>query len=270
MKYFSINSAAALIPLFVIAGTSYSQIQEQWKVEIGIEKNSFLMREPIWLDVVVTNISKDTLRARGLYPPCQGSWFCIELTDSAGTPVEYTGPLYDMYWGDGIPMSPMESNYHSFDILYLFGDRTTSTYHLPALTPGKYFVQGEYLKARSNKINFTVIELTGKEKEVEKATVAAYKKDFGMSGNEARPNLKKTLDFYPNSVFAEIMAHLILEYSDFLERFPNSGHTRSSLTGVMIGLTKEEKIKYLENAIHKYQGTRAARHAEQLLKMLEK
>lgn len=270
MKYLGKMLVGILVLLLVIPATSSSAEDEQWKLEISLEKDTFLMREPVWLDVVVTNISEDTLRARGLYPPCQGSWLCIEITDSVGNLVPYSGPLHDIYWGDGIPMFPKEIMYNCFNLLDLYGARYTSTYNFPALTPGRYFVQGEYLESPSNKISFLVVELMGKEKEEEKSIIDAYKKDTWTSAGVAQPALRKILKSYPNSVFTEIIALSFLGSSDYLNKFPNSGNTRSSLLGCMQGLTDEEKIEYLENAIIKYKGTRAARHAEQLLRRQRK
>lgn len=267
MKYFGKMLVGILVLLLVIPATSSSAEDEQWKLEISLEKNSFLLREPIWLDAVVTNISGDTLRSWGLFPPCQGSGFCIDLTDSNGISVAYSGSSYDLVRLEGFLIFQEEQYYDCFDLIELFAIKYLSTYHFGALPPGRYFVQGVYGEAFSNKISFIVVDLTGKEKEAEQLLIDAFKPG---SSDTAKPSFLKVFESYPNSVFAEIPARRILGHSDFLKKFPNSGHTRSRLTDDMIGLTDEEKIEYLENAIIKYKGTRAARHAEQLLRRQRK
>ena len=229
-------------------------LESKWKMEISFEKDTFLLREPIWFDATLTNPTDDTLRTWGLAPLCH-VFFCIELTDSVGIPIPYSGPLSDLFRGPGFLMFPEEQYYNCFNLIDLFGVNS----------PGRYFVQGVYGGTFSNKISFTVVDPKGKEKEAEQSFLDAFGAPLDRPVDSDKVVQLRMLESYPNSVYAELAAIRLLQYNKFLYRFPNSGHTRSRLTGNMIGLTDEEKIEYLESAIVKYQGTRAARHAQQLL-----
>ncbi len=228
--------------------------ESKWKLEIGFEKDTFQLRELIWLDVTLTNPTDDTLRSWGLAPPCH-VFFCIELTDSVGIPIPYSGPLSDVFRGPGFLIYPNEQYYNCFNLKDLF-----------ATPPGRYFVRGVYGGTFSNKISFTVVHPKGKEQEAEQSFLDAFGAPLDRPVDSDKVVQLRMLEAYPNSVYAELAAIRLLKYDEFLDRFPNSGQTRSRLTGHMMGLNDEEKIEYLESAIIKYQGTRAAKHALQLLR----
>ena len=239
-------------------------LESKWKLEISFEKDTFLLREPIWLDATLTNPTDDTLRSWGLWPPCIGYGFDIKLTDSTDNPVPYSGPMICGIPGPGFLIYPNEQYYNCFNLIDLFALHSLR-HHFDAQSPGRYFVQGVYGGTFSNKISFTVVDPKGKEKEAEQSFLDAFGAPLDRPVDSDKVVQLRMLESYPNSVYAELAAIRLLQYNKFLYRFPNSGHTRSRLTGDMIGLTDEEKIEYLESAIVKYQGTRAARHAQQLL-----
>ncbi|MEK7775478.1 MAG: hypothetical protein AAB305_06300 [Candidatus Zixiibacteriota bacterium] len=266
---FILVTVVLLFPLqSVSVGDSFSK---QWKVKIDLEKDQFVSREPIWLDVVLTNISGDTLRSWGLFPPCHGLWFTIEVSDSVGNPIPYSGPEWELVPKEGFLMTPDETFYDSFELNELFAVKYLETLGFGSLSPGYYFVSASYADSNSDRIGFRVVELSGEEREAERLlldyNISLRSKSLNSSPNAS---LQRLFEVYPKSVFAEIAALYVLKYEEFLQRFPNSGNSQTRLKALTQELSPELKREYLDSVMVKYKGTRAARHAEQMLKLLGK
>ncbi len=266
--------------LLAISVSANSSTNTHWKLEISIEKNTFLLREPIWLDVILTNVSKDTLRSWGLYPPCQGLGFDIEITDSVGNPIPYSGPEYDLALKAGFLLYPNEEFYDSFELLHLFGDYG-DIFRFRMLPVGRYHLKTSYGDAVSNTIQLQIVGLSDEkklalQKSMETSSIAIQKSiDIYSiarqeSADSARSSLSTVIDALSNNPFAQNAALGILSWEEFLKRFPNSGHSKTSLEDITSRLNPQEKKEYLEDVMVKYKGTRAARHAEQALKLLGK
>jgi hypothetical protein len=250
-----------LLWLLLIPSVSLAADQ-RLQLEIGLSKQTYLAREPIWLDAVATNISSDTVRSWGFGPPCLES-FHIEVRDSLGKVLPYTGPMWDYVRGDGFLMGPNEQYYGCYDLVYLFASSRIH-FWFGLIPPGKYSVRAGYEGAVTQEISFEIVEPTGQEKEVYQMLIKA----FEIAPNS--PVFREVVERYPKSVYAETAFRELFRRSELLKRFPNSGYTEISLSAATRELSREAKHEYLSEVINEYPETRAAKFAKQMLKMLEK
>ncbi len=264
-----------ILPLIIIVlsimicGAEDIKKQPQWELSIQLDKNTFLMREPIWLDIELTNVSNDTLRIWSLYPG-QGLGLEIELTNSDGDTIPYSGPVFDFVLKEGTVFQQGDVFYDSHDLIELFAIMYTNSYHFASLAPDNYIVQAFYGDAVSREIGFKVTAPTGVEKQVEQKLLDALSYSFSKDKDSLHASLQKAIEQHPKSVYAEIPALRILSFKEFLDKFPNSGNTKTAMEDQTRGLSPEEKKTFLENVMVKYKNTRAARHAAQALRLLRK
>jgi hypothetical protein len=79
-----IHVASIFLLLLVTVPLGATTDDQQLQLKIGLSKTTFLLNEPIWLDATLTNVSADTVRIFGFWPPAQGDRFGIEIKKRAG------------------------------------------------------------------------------------------------------------------------------------------------------------------------------------------
>ncbi len=247
---------------------------QRYQLDINLSKNIYLLHEPIWLDVTLTNISDDTTRIVRLAPPNQGG-VGIELRNSLGNEMPYTGPSILLAPRKGFLLDANEQYYDSFDLLELFSTYLNPrcilcTYYCGLLPVGSYTVQARYRKAKSQELIFKVVEPAEEEKEALQLLINGFtlqsKKKFDL-GNKI---FQEIVNKYPNSVYAAKAFKESFQYSEFLQRYPNSGYCQSSLRSLTRDFQREEKYEYLSRVVNEYPDTRAAKFAKRMLMMLKK
>ncbi|RKX27280.1 MAG: hypothetical protein DRP47_06790 [Candidatus Zixiibacteriota bacterium] len=256
--------------LSILVSTTTAGSNPKLKLEIELSKEVFLEREPIWLDITLINVSSDTMRAGGLFPPCQSPGpFSVELKDGRGEHMKYTGLLYNMgpAKGPGLLLHPKEQLYGCYDLLELFSTyRSLLRQRFGLLAPGKYSVRGRYGNTFSQEVDFEVVEVTENEMEAYKLLNTAYalwlKDPFDSTNQEFR----QIVNQFPNSVYAEKAMREIAPKSELLRQFPNSGYNEQGLRTLTGKLSKGEKTELLQQIISDHPGTRSARFAQQMLK----
>ncbi len=273
----STRSGATVILLLVLSASTLCVAGEdqKWQLEIGLSKTTYLLRESIWLDAVATNVSSDTIRSRGMFPPCLGPLH-VEVTDNMGKVLPYTGPIYDGVWGDGFLVKPNEQYYGCFDLLDLFAFSRIST-SLGIIPTGKYSVRALFGGAVSQEIAFEVVEPTMQEAEAYQMLIKAcenlraslFREGVDQSPKSLYAEFRDVVERYPKSVYAETAFRRLRPWDEFLKRLPNSGHAEMILRNSTEQLTREEKRKYLTEVVSAYPETRAARFARQMLWMQE-
>jgi hypothetical protein len=246
---------------------------QQLQLELGLSKKTFLLNEPIWLDVTLTNVSTDTVRILGLCLPCRDGSFDIELEDDHGNVVPYTGRVNIMASRNGWAIHSQEEHYECFDLLEFFRSGQVkglvNRLFLRFLDPGKYEVRAQYRGGiYSNKIVFEVVEPTGDEKEAYQLLNKAF--SF-LSDNPDlhRQKLQELIDQFPNSMYVEKVYRELFQPGELLQKFPNSGYCEFSLRNLSGDLDPTEKREFLENVIQDHPETRSAKYAQQMLKWLE-
>ena len=270
--------------------------KDKWSLEIGLAKQTYTMFEPVWLDVTLTNMTSDTQWTYGLpYAPNQVRLY-IDITDSGGNEVPYTGPQfqYSPASGPGYPFAAGEKDYGTYNLLEFFGlPSSESSYHLPFLRfpfmpTGAYTIQAHYEDASSNAITLTIVQPAGEEKEIldliEKATTVLRRDNSGPAAQIFR----EVVDRFPNSGFAEECYYLFKWYSlntleekraelrdfrdfsrDMLLHYPNSGDCAGWLKTITRDLTDAEVIDTLNKYEERLPQTRCSRFAEQMSRELK-
>ena len=148
---------AAMLTMAAAVADIYAG-EDKWSLEIGLAKQTYTMFEPVWLDVTLTNITSDTQWTYGLACAPNQVGLYLDITDSNGNEVPYTGPQfqYSPASGPGYPFAAGEKDYGTYNLLEFFGlPSSESSYHLPFLRfpfmpTGAYTIQAHYEDASSN------------------------------------------------------------------------------------------------------------------------
>jgi hypothetical protein len=256
--------------------------REALRFTISLEKNTYLIDEPIYLEVLATNISNYEIAILGMLPNASWRYFQIMLKGQSDQPVaDHSGELY-MYaepnWLGWI-MASGERWLLVKDLLDVFGKWGDAAHQIrPFLPPGTYKVHVIYHtnpKAfvgsnrenedkhtlYSNELQFEVIEPAGGlEKVAHEKLIGAFS---AYENERPKPHrqaalFKEFIDKHPNSHYLPIAYFfLYMTYTqrfgntierqklieEMLTRFPNSG-----LTYQLLSYDRHETIQGLAKA----------------------
>jgi hypothetical protein len=267
-----IMKSLAILVVFLLVSVSHDTAgnDKQLQFKIGLSKQTFLMGETIWLDATLTNVSSDTVRIFGFFPPCQGP-LNIELKDSIGKVMPYTGSIYEMTHNRGLILNPNEFYYGCFNLLELFNtDRGLLHDIWGKLPPGHYVVRAAYRNIPSvEQLEFEVIEPTEGETESYQILQDAFTALRQRESELRTQKLQELVAKFPNSVYAEKALRELFEEKELLQGFPNSGYTERSLRTLIDKMDSDKKKVFLQNVVKAYAGSRSAKFAQQMLKWLE-
>ena len=283
-----IKYAYILYLLIVTMPLSSLHAEERvWGLEVNLTKHTYILHEPIWLDVTLTNNSSDTMRTHGLDAPNYRG-FGIEVRDVNGDLLRYTGAMYTFTGGPGrLLLKSGEQDADSFNLLELYGlYDANSGYRIlnwvfPYIPAGMYSVKVCFEDAVSNELTFEIVNPSGEEREVLELIAEAsgvYAQDnSGPSVEKFRDIVEK----YPHNVFAEECYYFARANSpqayeelrqgtfdrksfneEMLMKYPNSGRTRGLLTAVTWELDDSAKMDVFNSIIEEKAHTRAARYAK--------
>jgi hypothetical protein len=271
MKSVTKNLIILIIFLLLSVAGGATVDKQQLQLKIGLSKSTFLVAEPVWLDVTLANVSSDTARIYGFGPPYESGGFGIELKDAQGKTLPYTGPTYDVFPGKGWVIQAQEQHYGCFNLLEFFNTkRSLYSFFWQVIPPGSYKVRASYQNINSQQMEFEVVEPTGDEKEayqlLEKAKTLMAQKEF----DSERQKLQELINRFPKSAYAEKAHKELGQEKELLQKYPNSGYSEMNLTFLIGDLpTADAKQGFLEKVIRDYPGSRSARFAQQMLKWLE-
>ncbi len=285
MKSLSIFSLISIFNILFLTEQAYSS---DWNVEISLDKEEYLIYEPIWLDVELKNISNSTLETIGIPTPNHRG-FNVIIKDSKGNSLPYTG-IQVSYLGRTVKLvKPNEIEYKPFNLVSSFkfheyySDYVAPYGFFSYIPPSTYTVQVELEDETSNVLNFEIKEPEGQELEVlilldKASTVPAIPENDHF----IIPILKELLDKYPNSVYAETCYEvLVLKESSqaisegkfdwdayriqMLRKYPNSGNCVGRLEFLKKYGTKQNFQEFINSYIIKNSNTRAAKYGQFLL-----
>lgn len=263
-----IHVASIFLLLLVTVPRGTTGDNQRWQLEIGLSKETYLLNEPIWLDVTLTNVSGDTMRIVPLDPPCQGG-VGIELRDSLGNEMPYTGPSILLAPRKGFILDPGEQYYDCFDLLDLYPSSKIKglieAYFLRFISLGKYKVRARYRSTSSQEIEFEVIEPSGDEKETYQLLHKAFTFLLDRKSDLQRQKLQELIDRFPNSVYVEKAHRELFQRSELVQKFPNSGYNKINLKVLTRELAHKQKREFLEKVIQDHPESRSAKYAQQML-----
>jgi len=192
---------AAVLSVIWAAGTvSYGSGESKLRMSLVLDKTSYFIDEPVWLDMYVTNEGDSQTR---VHPPTTyGDWLKIVVIDEHGDTLTDWGPKGFFTGPMSLKVEPGDTLFGMTNLLEDFGESAKSINHLRALPPGKYTVKAIHSHPLvSNEVSFTVVEPTSEEGVAHDLYISGL---IHRSVNVDRSisELKKLLTQYPSSVFA--------------------------------------------------------------------
>ncbi len=288
MKIF--NKSQLIFSIILMCLTIYtSSTAQDWGLEINLEKQNYILHEEIWLDVTITNITNNSIRTNGIVAPNHFG-FEIEIQDSSGKLLSYSGPNWDVTAGEGsIFLEPNQQEYECFNLTSFYNDiddfsgYSVLPLYFPFISKGNYTVQAKFDGVSSNILSFTIEEPSDDEKKtleiIEEASSVLRRDDYDPAGQK----FQEVIDKFPNSVFAASCFRLSKTFTneakqarrlgifdgvglrrELIQNYPNSGETQSWLKYLLYELEQSEKEKVIKKTIEKHPNSRSAKFAKQM------
>lgn len=253
-------SHTILYCLFWGVGFIFAEDRGELAFTISLEKETYMVDEPIYLEILSQNISDHEVTILPMILGASWGHFKIVLRDQTGQPLRDYTPMKNL---DASPeesmdiMAPGERALEVIDLLEIFGQWDAAHQVRLFLPEGKYDVQVIYHSTSealsgstpqhqhkraliSNRLQFEVIKPTGFEEFVYKELhLTLLLVENSKNPAERIAAFEKFMNKYPNSRYLAV-AHtfLLIEYSMagnlekrqnliniILTRFPNSGLT---------------------------------------------
>lgn len=286
MTYSKIYPIITSVLVVMALSSNADSQQNNWDLDIELSNNRYVLHEPVWLDITLTNIGADTQRTHGLTAPNHRQFY-IELKDSLGKPLEYNGPLYLIAPGPGgLVLAPGQQDFGSFDVVRLFGvvesnsSSWVMTSRFPFIPGGSYTIQTYFDGAVSNESSFTIVEPSGETEDalklIERAS-SAFRQDNTVISAEM---FAEVVAKYPENPFLETCFYLSRFFSPevwtglnqgtydkrqlkrtMLNRYPNSGNAVDWIRALSYNMDQQTKMDFLNKLIEANPGTRSAKYA---------
>jgi hypothetical protein len=248
--------------------------EQPLKAAIFLDKEKFLVNEPIWLTLILENISKDkTLEASA--DPLTGKVRIVVVSYEGDTLPG--GCVIGIAVGTPPTLHPGEKDIYFIGLTDLMGSPCNyGIKHEDALHHGRLIPEGEYsiqatvryryqgkvTPVGSNKLEFKVEKPFGLEK-----------KAYRLLKEKKAEKLWTLIKEYPNSVYRDAALDLVANFDyhpeeamEFIDKHPNSGLVASVIFAITpkVGKSAERK-KFFEEIIKKHPNTKAGMYAENQL-----
>lgn len=260
--------------------------EENIKFEIRLDKDTFLEREPIWVDMYLINEGNESVTLQCLELYCQ--MLTVYLVNSVGDTVEYSGYVTDGVPPAGPTIRPGETYTYGINLSESFGKgfREYIPPPLRYLAKDAYTLQMTHNKVLSNRIEFTVLEATGSEKHacdlIKKATRSGFKY-YHDDVHLVVDIFEELLQKYPNSVYADLAQNELAglyglvgetgKTAYYLKTLvltqPNSHFVVKAILGLLQQMEDPVKKMFLEEVIKKVPDSRASNLAKETLNNIE-
>lgn len=282
-----------LLLTILLSFSSVHSSDNKWGIKIELSKPDYVLYEPIWLDVTLTNVTSDTLRTYGLRWPNQ-YLFQIELTNSEGKQMEYTGPEMMLVLLDAgnLLFDSGEQDYDCVNLTDLFAlkDRNSGymldRFRFSYIPKGTYTVKVHFGDDISNDLAFSVVEPYGQEKQVLRLMELGSRTWRPKETDASSHAYGEVWRNYPNSPFAQRCYYLYrvlanngeghigrgskaaILYKEMLREYPNSGKAKAWIQSITSGKSEDEQIAFYDELIEESPDTRASKVASLLKKRM--
>jgi tetratricopeptide (TPR) repeat protein len=253
--------------------------------KIAVDKETYSLREPIWVDLYLTNNCKEAIRIKPLDLP----WLVLQvfLVNSEGDTLKYSGMHFEHgSLPEGDLVKPSERYYHCINLLNSFGETTYSLEKALGrffLREDTYTLQMNYMGVFSNKIGFKVEKPKSQEKVAHDLLKEAYYYDIKLDNQKMIDILQRLIDKYPKRLYTDLAYYELCGHYGLVGEpektkeclrklvlnYPNSHFVLKAFPGLLQQMTKGEKIKFLKEVIKKQPKTRASDWAQKSLEDLE-
>lgn len=273
--------AVCLISALSGLAPAFAGLSDSLELEISADKEQFLLGEPIWIDVVLRNVSEDTLciSGRDIRPEHRNIDFFVTRGDEI---LRYTGG-YATYVGKPLDLAPGEEVATHFDILEFYGMRVEETVGFEKLFhPGDYSVQARvWHSVTSNTLDVEVIEPSGEDAEIyrglHEAALLRSRRQFRQAAETLYPLLASaSQSAYRDKLYFWLIRIVHMDEprkralaEQVLEEYPDSRYARACLLRVLSGMDRAEAQKLVKELESTSPGTRAAVQGRKLLQTYE-
>jgi hypothetical protein len=239
------------------------------EARLKLYKHQYLLREPIWVKVQVTNIGSEPgkigfvgfegLRMQDandtLYP-------CRLSIDRMGHRTINAGQTFEEHFNILSFYGAMEDSFHV-------------RYYLPPQKYQIYYDLGDSVRSETG--SFSVIEPEGDELKAMNLLKEAYDLQIQKKGEEFIGKLRQLVREYPNSHYCAyallIAATNIEEWSELIDRFPDSGEAIRAIEYIDGAcLSKNDDVGFknaMQDIIRKHPNTDVAKEARDRLRGLK-
>jgi hypothetical protein len=240
------------------------------KLEVGLTlyETSYLLREPIWMKIKVTNVGLDTGRFYFR------NFDALQITDSKGKiyPCRISVERHPR------TINPGETLAKESNLLTWYGSPEDSFHVRHYLPPEKYSIYYALNKnVKSQTYHFEIHEPKNDELKAMNLLKEAYDLQVLKKDESYKDKLKELLKKYPESryyVYALLMnADSLDDWYDLIQRFPESREAVRAVRSIALTFEKEKDKKGYTQAmnglIEKYPNTDIAKEAQKQLEKVD-
>ncbi len=274
------NISNVLLILMLVGSSAPSTgeetITQYWtarvSLEISLPSTQFLLGEPVWLDVTLTNTSQDiVVIPLGLCLACRT--LDLEIRDESGDLVPYSG-IHVFWMPKPVTMAPGESQIRSYDLLEYYGIGVNKDSDIDRrLQPSSYSVTARDGPVYSTVERFRIVEPEGTDAEVLNALHEASVSLDGLELDEALRVLESIEHLTASSPYAERATYLkalsrlgnpealVQACRNAVESDPDSRYAGYYVGKVVGGMTPGELALFLEDLERSAPNSRATKVA---------
>jgi hypothetical protein len=269
---------------FAISSSCLGQQNNDKSIDfkISLEKEIYILSEPIWVDISAKNINKEEIRILPLVLSCL-ECLNISVINSHDDTLHYQGIVHDITSPPtGYTTEPGQTRSNYINLLEGFGEKLDEFGMRRFLKPDKYSIVAVYDgMIKSNEIEFEVAVPEGSEKKAYTLLKEGYDYHIQLKNKEFHEKLEELVSKYPKSSYTDLAYYEMTYWSkdsedaekygkELILKYPNSRFTRLAFWKILRGRNRNQQIQFLKDTIKKLnRGTVAFDWAQGSLKALE-
>lgn len=279
------SAAAVLMSLLLCLGGSAAASDHAMRREntkdlellLKLNKETYLLGEPIWAEIIITNVSDDTLPDYSSPTILNRSMELKVISDEGDTLKDIGGSA--LIAGTGAPLPPGESRVETFDVLDYYGEHVKGTIGMAnKAPPGTYRATAASVGLVSPPdVRFEVVRPEGHDAEIYAAMVEAVRSLARRDQSCAEASLQAMLPGLEGSPYHEAVLHWLSVtylhdvakrkniYRRLLDAHPDGGYARLAVSALMREMSLEEAEAFARELERKAPDTRASRYAQKSL-----
>ena len=188
------------------------------KLSASLDKKIYMLDEPIFIDIIIQNISDKTIKALPLMLGASWHNFHITLRKENGKELPYTGLSQLMAYSKEeamIEISPNENMLEVQNLLQAFGKLDNDAHSIIGFIPQEKYIAQIYYRAGqivlTDSLRFEIIDPVDKEMQAHKLLIKLLRRD-GKS-KDLTESIKIWEEFgpvFPNSNYKKIVQGILL------------------------------------------------------------
>ncbi len=246
-----------IVAVWLFVPIANAQDAHDLEVKLLCDKATYLVDEPIWIDILVISHEPDTVM---IYFPCpEPGYFHFVVVEERQDTLPYCGDHVDYVGTSGKPdyeLAPGDTAYYWYNLIDGFPYSANSNKLRDFPLQGDIAVSGWHMGYQANTLSIRIDKPTGSEQDANRLWEESGK---GLWDEKSLTKYEEILHQYPESVYAPSACHSLIwagrgwsfpfkypemanEFAEvMLERYPNSGFAGWALATYLYG--KPESVK---------------------------